>query len=324
VTTEPETAPDLTPGSNGNSVSGDSVSGDALRTPDGAEAPVVAEPASDPAPPAPAAPAATQASPPSEVVPLRAAGRYTGRFVLIYGVLATVLIVAVGGLVVLISDSGVLKNHSSGSWSTWKPASGTTAKVTDEIASHVAQDYHLNKAGAQLVAVVAGPPDLQNGTHKIGISHIAVRKKANSNVNIEVDATGATWTDQLCGLGTSCSIASGQATDTRGRLVRREALEVALYTFKFEPAIKSVVAFMPPPPGQTASTLLYLQKANLTQQLSQPLRKTLPLAKPPLPTVTDATEAATIDKLTLPSTYSYTVQGLQDNSALLILNPIQS
>jgi len=34
--------------------------------------------------------------------------------------------------------------------------------------------------------------------------------------------------------------------------------------------------------------------------------------------------AATIDKLTLPSIYSYTVQGLQDNSALLILAPIKT
>jgi hypothetical protein len=251
------------------------------------------------------------------------ARRYSGRFWFVYGVLAIAFCGAITAAVLQYVDTSST-GVSSGHWSTWKPAHGTTGAMASEIASHVAQEYRLNKAGAQLLAVVSGPPQLQNGTHKIGISHIAVRKKENSDTNIEVDPTGGTWTDQLCGLGTSCSIASGAATDMRGRLVRREALEVALYTFKFEPAIKSVVAFMPPPPGQTASTLLYLQKANLTQQLAQPLSVTLPLAKPPLPTVADATEAATIDKLTLPSTYSYTVQGLQDNSALLILNPIQS
>src|SRR5581483_10408740 len=55
------------------------------------------------------------------------------------------------------------------------------------------------------------------------------------------------------GRGSHCSIASGEATPTRGRLVRREALEVALYTFKFAPSIDSVAAFMPPAPGQSTS-----------------------------------------------------------------------
>jgi hypothetical protein len=129
---------------------------------------------------------------------------------------------------------------------------------------------------------------------------------------------------EFCGLGSQCSIASGQASETRGRLVRREALEAALYTFKFVPAIDSVVAFMPPPPGQSQSTLLYLQKSQLSKELSQPLRKTLPVQDPPLPTEPDAKESATIDRLTLPAVYSYKLQQLQDASALLVLDPFQS
>ncbi len=134
----------------------------------------------------------------------------------------------------------------------------------------------------------------------------------------------STWSEQLCGLGTACSIDTGQASEARGRLVRREALEVALYTFKFVPAINSIVAFMPPPPGETPTTLLYLQKSSSAKQLSQPLDKTLPLTKPPLPTASDTKEAATIDKLTLPTVYSFKVQQLQDASAVLILNPFKS
>ena len=52
----------------------------------------------------------------------------------------------------------------------------------------------------------------------------------------------------LCGLGKNCSIEGGKASQTRGRLVRREALEAALYTFKFVPSVDSVLAFMPPAP----------------------------------------------------------------------------
>ena len=111
------------------------------------------------------------------------------------------------------------------------------------------------------------------------ISAIAVRKTPQSNAGIQVFPSNKTWTYQFCGLGAACSIDSGQATATRGRLVRREALEVALYTFKFVPAIDSVVAFMPPPPGQTTTTLLFLQKSNLKDQLSLPLSKTLTLRR---------------------------------------------
>ena len=88
-----------------------------------------------------------------------------------------------------------------------------------------------------------------------------------------------------------CSIASGQATEPRGRLVRREALEVALYTFKFVPSINSIVAFMPPPPGSTADDAPLPAEGRRSRSSSpQPLDKTLPLATPPLPTAPDPTE----------------------------------
>jgi hypothetical protein len=154
--------------------------------------------------------------------------------------------------------------------------------------------------------------------------NIAVRQAPNATKGIQIVPSGSTWTDQLCGLGTGCAISSGQATQIRGRLVRREALEVALYTFKYVPAIKSIVAFMPPPAGSTQNKLLYLQRENFAKELSQPLAKTLPLVKPPLPTAPDNQEAATIDKLTLPAVYTYSLQQLQDASALLVLNPFQT
>ena len=124
--------------------------------------------------------------------------------------------------------------------------------MAKEIADHVAGEYHLNKKGTQLVAVVSGPPQVTSGTRKVTISNIAVSRRRRPTRASRSSRPASTWTDQLCGLAPSCSIASGQATETRGRLVRREALEVALYTFKFVPAIKSIVAFMPPPPGSTA------------------------------------------------------------------------
>jgi hypothetical protein len=251
-------------------------------------------------------------------------GRYKLRFGLLYGGLVAVGIAAVVGLVVLVAKPSSSSSVSAKGWSDWKPDSGTTSQMATQIAQHVAREYKLNKSGAPLLAVVAGPPQVTSGTHNISVSNIAVKKAAKA-AGIEIVPSASTWKEQLCGIGgAGCSIASGKPTETRGRLVRREALEIALYTFKFVPAIKSIVAFMPPPAGQPPSTLLYLQKDDLTKQLDQPLRRTLPLEKPPLPSAPDTKEAGMIDKLTLPTVYSYDYQQLQDASALLVLNPFQT
>jgi hypothetical protein len=246
---------------------------------------------------------------------------YTRRFNIVYGALGVILAGALAVAVTVYLQSGPL---ASPSWSSWKPVAGSTAQVTSSIATHVAQEYRLNTAGAELIGVEPEALTYTSGTRKLAISAVAVRKKANSNTGIVFFPTTTTWADLLCGLGTSCSIASGTATNTRGRLVRREALELALYTFKFAPAVDSLVTYMPPPPGSTSSTLLYFQKANLTQQLSQPLDKTLPLATPPLPSSPDLTEAPTIDKLTLPALYSYSLAALQDGSLAIVLVPVAS
>ena len=206
-------------------------------------------------------------------------------------------------------------------WSTWKPPAGSSQKVASEIADHVAHRYRLSENGGQLVAVIASKPQVTSGTQNIAIKAVAVRKAPQSNTGIAIFGADKTEDYTLCGLGSHCSISSGTATPLRGRLVRREALEVALYTFKFAPSVDSVAAFMPPAPGQTTSYILYLRKDDLKQQLHDPLLKTLPLDTPPLPTASDNAEKATIDKLTLPHMFTYELTALQTGGAALILDP---
>ena len=192
--------------------------------------------------------------------------------------------------------------RSSGSWSSHasrarrrspsgrpgSPTTSGTANRTKEIADYVSGRYKLNASGDQLLAIVAERP-------RDHAQHEGLRRLDDRDPHVGVEPelqpdhhTKGNVQMQLCGLGSECAITRGTATAARERLTRREALELALYTFKYVPSVNALIAYMPPPPGQTPQTLLYLERANLKDQLDQPLSKTLPLAKPPLPSQSDS------------------------------------
>ena len=246
--------------------------------------------------------------------------RYDMRFGAVYVTLGAVLIAAMVAFGLLVVKPG---HKPAAAWSSWQPDPGTATVMAKQIADHVAHSYRVSTGGEQLVTVIPSKPTVTSGTTPIAIKAIAVRKSANTNTGIEVitggEVTGAEMFT-FCGLGTRCAITAGKASRIRGRLVRREALEVALYTFKFVPSIKSVIAFMPPAPDDT-TTLLFLRRANFKDELSKPLRSTLSRKTPPLPTDSDVEEADTIDSLTLPNTFSYALQALQTGGAAFVLDP---
>jgi hypothetical protein len=243
--------------------------------------------------------------------------RYDRRFRAIYAALGVVAVAAVGTFVALVANPS---HHTSVPWSVWKPASGSTTAMSAEIAQHVAHKYRTNAGGSQLVAIIPSKPTVTSGTTNIAIKAIAIRGATNSPNGIEVLGSNKTEMFNFCGLGLHCSIVGGKATTMRGRLVRREALELALYTFKYVPGIDSIIAFMPPAPGKNASAVLFLQKSDFKNALSRPLVETLKLAEPPLPTQPDTAEGTTIDALTLPSLFSYELQALQTGGAALVLD----
>jgi hypothetical protein len=245
--------------------------------------------------------------------------RFSIHFAVIYGVLISILACAVAGLIVLATQPGKPK---PGPWSSWRPAKASTKQMSTEIINHISRQYRLNAKGDQLVAVFPTAPELTQKTDVVSISTIAIQRSATStNVYTRVLPTSGMVQQQYCGLGNGCSITGGVATSFRERLVRREALEIALYTFKYVPSVHSIMAFMPPPPGDPPQTMLFLERDGLSEQLAKPLRKTLSLATPPLPSSPDNAEAATVDKLTLPIEYGFQYAGLANKTFALILIP---
>ncbi len=251
----------------------------------------------------------------------QAVSGFGGRFLIFYVLLGAVLAAAVTGLVMVALRPGPPKPPK---WSTWRPQSGSSQRVAQEVSDHIAANYRLNATGDQLVAIVPGQPEVTRNTAITSVTTIGIRSSPTAQSLSRIVPTKGAVQVQFCGLGAACAISRGTPTAARERLVRREALELALYTFKYAPAVKAVIAYMPPPPGQTASTLLYLERSNLANELKLPLSRTLPLTKPPLPSQPDPKEAATIDRLTLPVEYGFQYQKLTSNSVGMILTPTSS
>jgi hypothetical protein len=264
----------------------------------------------------------SQATPPLVSAPLERGGSSFGfRFALIYGALSALFVVAVVGLVVFARHGG----GKATPWSTWRPAIGSQSKMTQEIADYVAPRYKATAAGVQLVAVIPSTPEITSGTKATKVSAMCFIPNLNAQTCQRIVMTGSSSLQaQFCGIGAECAISAGKATAPRERLVRREALEMALYEFKYVPGVKAMIAYLPPPKGQSPTSILYLERSSLSQALSQPLQQTLPLDPPPLPTQPDAKEKVTIDKLTLPALFQYQVQVLQDGTDALVLTPAGS
>jgi hypothetical protein len=242
---------------------------------------------------------------------------YRHRFSLLYAVLAAATAAAVLGTVLAVTHTSV--GGSGPAWSAWKPSGGGLG-AAKQIADHVSGTYHL-PSGQQLVDVIATAPSVSPSNQQIPIHYIAVRgPKGKVDSIFPIDSSNSLMYS-LCGLGASCSISSGTPSVARGTLVRREILELALYTFKYVGGIKNVIAFMPPTPGAQATLAIYLQKSDFTEQLKQPLPQTLN-TKVPLPSAITAKEQETIDSTTQSRVYKFTLSQAQQGDAILVLQPL--
>jgi hypothetical protein len=241
------------------------------------------------------------------------------RFVAIYAILGLALAAAVVGIVVYAGRA----INPGPAWSSWKPNGGGLGAAKN-IAEHIAPKYRLPD-GNQLVDVIARGPSVTASGQQIPIPLIAVRgPKGKISPDNVVQVNGSdTLTFSLCGLGQSCSIATGKPSVERATLVRREILELALYTFKYVKGVKHIVAFMPPPTGTPPSYVVYLQKSDLETQLKQPLTQTLQ-PKTPLPAQITPKEQQKIDTATQPRIYKFGLSQTQQGDAVLVLQPLQA
>ena len=243
---------------------------------------------------------------------------YRHRFGFVMGALAGVLIAVAAVLAMVLTAGGAPEGYAS-DWSSWKPDTTDADSGAQEIAQHVQGEYHLDD-GQQLVLVSGGPLEIQN---------IPLRVALSENGTTEaLDGKAVLYT--LNGLGPNGSIATGKASTQRHLLLRREALELALYSFRYLDGVDMVVALLPPPPpkkGQDAASAaqtqqkqaIFYRPGDLKPQLQVPLRATVP-PRAPTPAGLVGSQAQRIDSLTRSNLFFYAFSQGQDARAYLVLN----
>ena len=273
--------------------------------------------------PAPVQPPAQAALPVGEPSRAERARRtaYRGRFAVLYVILAAIAGAAIGTTIVLVGRGSPAPAPP---WSDWQPEGSAQRRVA-QIADHVARPYRL-PSGNQLVSAVGGPPSAPiNGTlvpmRFILVGPQTARGQEEADDVRAVDAGGAV-SYVLCGVGgRSCAIGEGAPSAERQALLRREALELALYTFKYVDGVDSVAVVLPQDNPNLPPTAVFLEQPDVGGELSRPLAETL--TAPIVPDIGGiaADELSTIDRLTRPHLYSYQYDVAQDGSPMMLLSP---
>ena len=249
----------------------------------------------------------------------RRRGALRGRFLAAYLVLGLIGGAAIAGAFILFTET---ERPTTGDWAAWHPV-GDEATWSRQIADHVARRYRTGN-GDQMAGVVTGEPEVQGPDSAVKIAALLLQApNATSTDDATPLLTDHTAMYQFCGLDSTCTVV-GKGSEERRRLLRREALELALYSFKYLDS-DSVVALLPPPKGSTESpNAVFFERADLGDELHRPLVDTI--GQPDRPTLVEVPELETVrvDRLTLPFTFDYQFAGLPNQTAALILSPAKS
>lgn len=232
------------------------------------------------------------------------------RFVIAYLLLGAAVGAGLGAFIVLLQRPGPKPPTP---WSAWKPTTASVGATAQEIASHIGVSYRLGD-GKQLARVVLdAPPPAATNVEAIALAN-------GSSLRGLVDP-GKTVLYTLCGEHQNCAL-RGEASMARGDVLRRETLELALYTLKYT-ASDGVGVFFPPGTGEkTTTNVFFFGRDDLKSQLKHPLLLTLPQPAPHAPGHVKSRELETIDQLTNGHRYHFGVQTATGGRKVLVLQPV--
>jgi hypothetical protein len=273
---------------------------------------------------------------------------HAGKFRTATAILVGCAIAAI--LITIAIGSQGRQGETSAKWSAWSPSDSGTLGARD-IADFIAPFYRISAVDQLAVVTVvnlenamaaaAAAPSAANGPTASSSSGLQVAVKPSPTSSAVSLLTGNTIAYNLCGIGgKACAIGVGMPSTQRLLLLRREALELALYTFKYIHGTQNVVAILPP--GKTTQTSALTRKLPTSDSatkpvnmavlfvrqevqplLDQPLSATFPEPNPPtVAEISRAPEAGLVDQITARGLFSEQLQQAQDGSNLIVLDPL--
>ncbi|HWD69310.1 MAG TPA: hypothetical protein VG293_03890 [Solirubrobacteraceae bacterium] len=255
------------------------------------------------------------------------------KFRVVMAVLAGIAVAAVAVAVVVASrGKNSVNSVSSANWSSWTPGTSGSAGIS-EIAQYVSPYYRVS--GSQQLDVITPMRLAQStaaGTTTGSGLTIAVNESTGGKQSLGL-LNGSTIAYEVCGLGAKNCGLLGTPSVHRMLLLRREALELALYTFEYIGNSQNVVVVLPP--GHTVTSggtnekgltvaLVFLRR-DLQPWLTVPLSRTLQQYPPELSELSPwskSQEAAFVDQVTAHFLFSSQVEALQEGGSALVLTPL--
>jgi hypothetical protein len=288
--------------------------------------------------PAPAAAPAADASDGDDDAPT--SSRYSARFQFLLGALLAVGAAAVALLVVVAAGAGKDDNsivlRPGPAWSSWRPTA-TGVDAAQQIAEHVGREYRLPNR-KQLVSVDGGAMQIAG----LPVT-IAIQQPVDKGGDIDLVDDGVGVMYRLCGFNansasTGCELVAGQPSPNRHMLLRREALELALYSFRYL-GVSEAVVLLPPSvdtnaansatgattttPAPSTALLFRRSQPDVQRALAHPLSATVASKTPTVGGVTRSPDASAVRDLTKTKVYRFKFQEAnQDARAFLLLAPI--
>jgi hypothetical protein len=255
---------------------------------------------------------------------------HRSKFLLAYFVLAAVVGIGVAAFLVFMQTDTVRTSApgagsaTPAAWNGFRPR-GFEADQVHQIATYISSTYHL-PGGRELVAVKASiPPSYQNA---LVITDYAVSVSRGGRSSYDVIPAANSVTYELCGLGKQCAIASGKPSVARSRLLRREALELALYTFNYVKDIDAVTVLFPPAKDAKTHKLshiaLLFRQQDVQPSLQNPLVDTLPGPTPSMRNLMKSKNLPVVDSITRPLQFDFSVtQDNTNNRGYLVLDSLK-
>jgi hypothetical protein len=236
------------------------------------------------------------------------------RFLTVYSMLGLALGIAAAGLAIGLTTIV----HGSVPWSSWRPTGGGLG-AANQIAAHVGGEYRLPD-GTQMDDVIAKAPSVSANGLTIPLAYVAIKGTHGAIDQLYPVSGSDSVMYTLCGLGDSCTIAEGTPSVARGNVVRREVLELALYTFHYDSGAQSVIALVPPRTPTVGTSLVFLRRSDLRAELGPPLDQTLsPHA--PQPATMSPREAHLVEATTTSRSYGFSLTRAPDGNTVLVLSP---